>query len=168
MINCKTCKWYDNLKHICNRDDIICNSEFDEYEPKEKEMDCIGCQRFSCEVKRSPLIVHGISGECDYYISKEKEVEKIHMTEAEARSLYMSLSDFITLTQDVFIRFLEQLGIIRKSELEMLVEEAEEMYKKWLTKTSHDEHSSIINLISKQEETIQALKSQLKEWGGER
>ena len=86
------------------------------------------------------------------------EKQKIQMTEEQARKFYQSLSDFITVTQDGFIGFLKQLGYIRKSELQTLVEEAEEMYSvhvEYKGKLSGDEKNNIIDKLYR---TIQALK----------
>ena len=59
-------------------------------------------------------------------IAQEKPMEKIQMTEEQAMCLYRMAGD----GHVEFIKILKQLGIIRKT----AVEEAEEMYKKWLNR----------------------------------
>jgi glycosylphosphatidylinositol transamidase (GPIT) subunit GPI8 len=83
-------------------------------------------------------------------IAQEKPMEKIQMTEEQAMCLYRMAGD----GHVEFIKILKQLGIIRKTALE----EAEEMYKKWLNRIG-DMSETVV--MDKMYFAIQELKSEI-------
>jgi hypothetical protein len=100
----------------------------------------------------------GFKGCFDWEKKEEKLMtEKIQMTEKQANEIYYGcvLERSIT-SKKCFINGLKELGYICKSELEQLVDEAEDMYK--LFKTECIDGKDMIELTEKQNMVIQALK----------
>lgn len=88
--------------------------------------------------------------------------EKIQMTEEQAIEIIQCVYDTKSRDFNYALERLKEKGYIRKSELETLVEEAEEMYNNRKNIEDKNEYDYWIEwyrkLASKQNETIQALK----------
>ena len=83
------------------------------------------------------------------------EKQKIEMTEDQANEIYSRcVMEQIGTSREGFIDRMKNSGYIRKSELEIMIEEAEEMYKNSIKDCANIK--SIPALI-KQNELIQAL-----------
>lgn len=105
-----------------------------------------------------------ISSCCHAEIIQEEKIPQ--MTEEQADKLivnvFLTFFDISEISSDLKNRIKQKMrkeGFIIKSELQTLVEEAEEMWKGYSDRTNKTEPRQIFcNLIEKQSETIQALK----------
>jgi hypothetical protein len=85
-------------------------------------------------------------------IAQEKPMEKIQMTEEQARQLHRDC--YNSFVEDGSIFIMKQKGYIRKT----AVEEAEEMYKEWLNRIG-DMSETVV--MDKMYVAIQELKSEI-------
>jgi len=87
---------------------------------------------------------------------KEKEMEKIQMTEEQAREMVYKCLDSYDSIRDYMIIEMKNHGYIRKSELETLVDEAEQKYEDLLLRFSLN--SFVIAELKILNDGFQALK----------
>ena len=125
-------------------------------------MICFGCKNFECIVRDK------INDRCKHYEPREEPMaEEIKMTKEQARKLLSeSLCDVAEYADEdvlnVCIKRLIDKGYIRKSELETLVEEAENVILRYNNKrVSKIIQEYEIDIIDK---TIQAFKTKFPEW----
>lgn len=91
--------------------------------------------------------------------------EKFQITEEQARQLHEDcILDLGVTSKKLFINGMKRNGYIRKSELEQIVDEAEEMGEIWINDCDHASHSSTVIPILLH--AVQALKKDHPEFGG--
>lgn len=101
---------------------------------------------------------------CSNYKPKEKSMkDKIQLTEEQAIEILEQATIVrVKGSMKTWINNLKFAGYIRKSELKTIVDEAEEMYSKWLHRKDQTMSESIV--MSNMDDAIQALKKDHPEY----